>query len=132
MNGEKLWALDTKTERIEDLGPAGIGEALRKTASIDADPSGRYLYYTPGAHGGSEVEGTPIVQFDTQTRRRKVIAFLNPLIEKKYGCTLRGTYSSALDAKGETLYVTWNVSRGTKAWDSCALTVIHIPASERP
>ena len=43
----------------------------------------------------------------------------------------RGTYSVALDAKGETLYITWNCSRGTKVWDSCALTVVHIPASER-
>ena len=132
VNGEKVWALNTKTERIDEVGPACIGETLRKTASIDVDPSGRYLYYTPGAHGGSEVEGTPIVQFDVQTKRRKAIAFLNPLLERKYGCTVRGTYSSALDPSGEKLYVTWNVSRGTKVWDSCALTVIHIPASERP
>jgi len=61
-----------------------------------------------------------------------VIAFLNPLLERKYGCTLRGTYSLAVDPDGEKLYVTWNLSRGTKVWDSCALTVIHIPAAERP
>jgi hypothetical protein len=30
------------------------------------------------------------------------------------------------------MYVTWNVSRGGKVWDCCALTVIHIPESERP
>lgn len=129
--GGKLWALDTKTESLIELAPISIGPTERRVASIDADPSGRYLYYTPGAHGGSEVDGTPIVQFDVQTKRRKVIAFLNPLLARKYGITLRGTYSSAIDATGEKLYVTWNVSRGTKVWDSCALTVIHIPKSER-
>jgi hypothetical protein len=127
----KLWAFDTKTETLRELGPACL-DKVRRIASLDADPGGRYLYYTPGAHGGSEEDGTPIVQFDVQTRQRKVIAFLNPLIERKYGCTLRGTYSMAIDATGEKLYVTWNVSRKTKVWDSCALTVVHIPATERP
>ena len=97
--------------------------------SLDADPSGRYLYYIPGAHGGAERDGTPVVQFDVKTKQRKVIAFLTPFYREKYGCTPVGTFSSAIDEKGETLYVTWNVNRGTKAWDSCGLTAIHIPAS---
>ncbi|MEQ2009797.1 MAG: hypothetical protein ABMA26_23685 [Limisphaerales bacterium] len=126
----QLYAFHTKIERIEVLGPAAIG-TNQYTTSLDADPTGRYLYYCPGAHGGSELDGTPVVQFDTKTRTRKVIAFLHPFYEKKHGVMLRGTYSVALDAKGETLYITWNCSRGTKVWDSCALTVVHIPASER-
>ncbi len=126
----QLYAFNTKTERIEALGSASIG-TQHYTTSLDADPTGRYLYYCPGAHGGSEIDGTPVVQFDTKTRQRKVLAFLHPFYEKHYGCMLRGTYSVALDAKGETLYITWNVSRGTKVWDACALTVVHIPASER-
>lgn len=85
----------------------------------------------PGAHGGSEADNSAVVQYDTRTRTRKVIAFLHPCYEQKYGVMLRGTYSVALDAKGESLYITWNCSRGTKVWDSCALTVMHIPASER-
>ena len=128
---ESLWSLNTKTEEIQELGPACIGETPRMVASLDADSTGRYLYYTPGAHGGSELDGTPIVQFDVRTKRRKVIAFLNPLYDEKYGCTLKGTYSSALSADGSTLFVTWNVSRNSKVWDCCALTVIHIPESER-
>lgn len=125
-----FFAFDTKTEKVESLGPAAVGKAAYIT-TLDADPTGRYVYYMPGAHGGSEADGAPVVQFDTKTRTRKVIAFLHPYFTTKYGCTLRGTYSSAVDATGETLYITWNVSRGTKAWDSCALSVIHIPASER-
>jgi hypothetical protein len=60
-----------------------------------------------------------------------VIAFLHPFYKERYGATLVGTFSSAVDPKGDKLYVTWNVNRGSKAWDCCALTVIHIPESER-
>lgn len=126
----QLYAFHTKTERIETLGPAAVGTNQYIT-TLDADATGRFLYYVPGAHGGSEQDGSAVVQFDTKTKTRKVIAFLHPFYEQKYGVMPRGTYSVALDAKGETLYITWNCSRGTKVWDSCALTVVHIPASER-
>jgi hypothetical protein len=126
-----IFAFNTKTEKVEELGPAPVGKAQYIT-SIDVDPTGRYLYYIAGAHGGADEDGAPIVQFDTQTKKPKVIAFLHPLYKDKYGCTLKGTYSYALDAKGEKLFVTWNAARAAgKAWDCCALTVVHIPASER-
>jgi hypothetical protein len=125
-----LFAFDTRTEKVEDLGPAAAASNTY-VASIDADPTGRYLYYVPGAHGGGDRDGTAVVQFDTRTRTKKVIAFLHPFYQSKYGCTPVGTYSTAVDPKGDTLYVTWNVNRGGRAWDCCALTAIHIPESER-
>lgn len=127
----ELYAFNTRTEQVERLGPAAVGTQNYIT-SIDADPTGRFLYYVPGAHGGSERDGCPVVQFDVKTRQRKVIAFLHPFYAEKYGCTLKGTFSSALDPAGDKLYITWNNSRGSKVWDSCVLTVLHIPASERP
>jgi len=126
-----LYAFNSKTETVEELGEAAAGEATYIT-SLDADPTGRYLYYVPGAHGGSERDGSAVVQFDTKTKRRKVIAFLHPYFKEQTGATLVGTFSVAVDPKGDKLYVTWNVSRGGKVWDCCALTVIHIPPSERP
>jgi hypothetical protein len=126
----QIYAFNTKTEKAEVVGPAAVGTAQYIT-SMDADPSGRYLYYIPGAHGGADKDGTPVVQFDTQTRKRKVIAFLHPYFKDKYGATLVGTFSSAVDPSGDKLYITWNVNRGSRAWDCCALTVIHIPESER-
>jgi hypothetical protein len=125
-----IYAFDVKTEKIEVLGSAAAGKQTY-VASIDADPTGRYLYYVPGAHGGSESDGSAVIQFDTKTRTKKVIAFLHPFYQAKYGCTLKGTYSTAVDPKGDKLYVTWNANRGSRAWDTCALTVIHIPESER-
>jgi hypothetical protein len=125
-----LYAFHTETEAIEELGPAAVG-SQSYIASLDADPTGRYLYYIPGAHGGSDADGSAVVQFDVRTRQKKVIAFLHPFFEKNYGCTLRGTYSSAVDPRGDKLYITWNASRGGRAWDCCALTVVHLPESER-
>ncbi len=126
----ELWAFHTKTETAEKLGGAEVG-SQGYLATLDADPTGRYLYYTAGAHGGSEQDGTPLVQFDVKTRKKKVIAFLHPFFKDKYGCALKGTYSMAVDDTGGTVYVTWNNSRGSKVWDTCVLTAIHIPASER-
>ena len=104
---------------------------LYPVGRLDADATGRFLYYIPGAHGGSETDGSPVIQFDTKTRRKKVIAFLHPFYATKYGLTLKGTFSSALAPEGDKLYITWNVSREGKVWDSVALTVLHIPESER-
>jgi hypothetical protein len=125
-----LFAFDTKSEKATVLGSAAVGTANYIT-SIDADPTGRYLYYIPGAHGGADRDGTPVIQFDVRTKQKKVIAFLHPFYKEKYGVTLVGTFSSAVDPAGDKLYITWNANRGGRAWDCCALTVIHIPASER-
>lgn len=126
-----LYAFNTKTEKVTEIGPASVG-VNEYVASLKADPTGRYLYYVPGAHGGSDVDNSAVVQFDTKTRTRKVIAFLKPYFEKHLNCIPRGTYGIAVDDKGEALYITWNISRGSKAWDCCGLAVVHIPAAERP
>jgi hypothetical protein len=125
-----LYRFNAKSEQIEELGPAAVASQNYIT-SIDADPTGRFLYYIPGAHGGSEKDGSPVIQFDVKTRKKKVIAFLHPLTAERFGSTLKGTFSSAVDPAGDKLYVTWNNSRGSKVWDSCVLTVIHIPKQER-
>ena len=125
-----LYSFNTKTEEVKNLGPASVGTQSYIT-SIDADPTGRYLYYVPGVARRQRVNGSPVVQFDVKTRAKKVITFLHPFFADKHGCTLKGTFSSDVDPAGDKIYVTWNNSRGSKAWDSCVLSVIHIPAAER-
>ncbi|MGC4004151.1 MAG: hypothetical protein QM811_13935 [Pirellulales bacterium] len=127
----ELAAFDVRTERVEKLGSAAVG-TQGYIATLDVDPTGRYLYYIPGAHGGSDRDGAAIVQFDVKTKTKKVVAFLHPFFQERYGVTLKGTYGAALDPAGDKLYVTWNANRGGKVWDCCALTVVHLPASERP
>lgn len=131
----KLWRFNTKTEEIDQIGSAAVG-GQEYIASLDVDPTGRYLYYSAGAHGGAQRDGTPIVQFDVKTGKKKVIAFLHPFYEKKLGYVMLGTFGSAIDETGERLYVTWNGNRGGMVrnrlpFDTCAMTVIHIPESER-
>ena len=50
------YAFNTKTERVESLGPAAVGTQSYIT-SIDADATGGFPYYVPGARGGSERDG---------------------------------------------------------------------------
>ena len=125
-----LYAFNTKTEKAEAIGPVSVG-VHEYITSIDVDPTGRYLYYIPAAHGKGEIDNSAVVQYDLKTRQRKVIAFLHPYFKDKIGAIPTGTFGSAIDPAGDKLYITWNVKRGTAAWDCCALTVIHIPESER-
>lgn len=125
-----IWEFNTATEQARQIGTASVGSQAY-VASIDVDATGRFLYYVPGAHGGGPKDGSPVVQFNVKTGRKKVIAFLHPFYEEKYGFIPKGTYSTALSSDGSQLFVTWNVSRGTRAWDCCGLTVIHIPEEER-
>ena len=125
-----LYEFDVKTEKAESLGLAAIGD-VTYIASMDADPTGRYVYYIPGAHGHADRNGTPVIQFDTKTKTKKVIAFLSDYFRTKYGFWPDGTYCTVLSDDGSTLFVCFNTQRGTKNWDHCALFAIHIPESER-
>lgn len=125
-----IWQFNTQTEKVKAIGTVAVGTTAY-VASIDVDPTGRFLYYVPGAHGGADRDGSPVVQFDVTTGKKKVIAFLHPWFHKKYGVTLKGTYSTAVSAAGDRVFITWNVSRGTRAWDCCGLAVVHVPAPER-
>jgi hypothetical protein len=139
IDGDALWEFNTKSEKARLLGPAAVGTQTY-TTSIDADPkTGRYLYYVPGAHGGGEKDGSPLVQYDVKTRTRKVICFLHPILYEKFGYIPQGTFGSAVSPAGDKVFITWNGNTGTAKEDlgrrirfnTCALTVVHIPASER-
>ncbi len=136
---DNLWAFNTKTEKAEHLGPTAVG-AVDYTTSVDLDHNtNRYLYYVPGAHGRSERDGSPLVQYDLKTRTRKVIAFMHPVLWEKYGYIPCGAFGTALSPEGDKVYITWNGNRGTTKdklagrinFNTCAFTVIHIPESER-
>ena len=139
VDGDNLWEFNTRNEQATHLGSAVVGEQTYIT-SLDIDPhTQRYLYYIAGAHGGSHRDGSPLVQFDIRTRRRKVIAFLHPFCHERFGYIPLGTYALAVSPGGERVYVTWNGNRGTTQttsagkprFNTCALTVIHIPEMER-
>ncbi len=132
-----LWRFDTKAETARRIGTAPVATRTYIT-SLDADPAGRYLYYMPGAHGRAEEDGTPVVQFDTRTGTKKVVAFLHPFLHKRYGYVPVGAFGSAVSADGGTVFISLNGNRGGKdrkgryAFDTCALVAVHVPEEERP
>lgn len=139
VNNGEIWQFNTKTEKAVSLGHAEVGSQTY-IASIDIDPkTNRYLYFVAGAHGGGQRDGSPLVQFDIKTKTSKVICFLNPYCYAKYGYIPMGTYGSAVSPEGDKVYITWNGNYGTKKenlgkrirFNACAMTVVHIPESER-
>lgn len=136
--GGQLFTFDPVAENVEDKGPNWPGEQ-RYTASMARSPGGRYVYYIPGAHGHGYSDGSPLVQYDTQTGRKKVLAFFFPYYYEKYGYTLGGTFSIHLDAAGARLFVVWNGAfiehtgepEGGDTFGQCSLMLVHIPESER-
>ena len=139
VDGDHLWEFDTRTESARSLGGLIVGKE-NYIASIDLDPkTGRYLYFVAGAHGGSYRDGSPLVQYDLKTGVRKVIAFLHPHCRDAFGFVPMGTYATAVSPEGDKVMITWHGNRGGPdpkrgklAFNTCALTVVHIPASERP
>ena len=127
-----LWAYHVKTDELKQLGNCGVAKQ-EYIASLEVDPTGRYLYYVPGAHGGAAGDGTPIVQYDLTTGKRKVLAFLHQHFWDKYGYALDGSFGNALDEKGERFFISWDGWRRgqPRGWESAALTVVHIPVAER-
>jgi hypothetical protein len=139
-DGDNLWEFDTQTETARRIGDAAVG-TQNYIATLDADPkTNRYLYYSPGAHGGGERDGSPLVQYDLKTNQRKVICFLRQPCYDQTGFIPMGTYGIAVAPEGDKVYITWNGNYGTpkdqvdKArirFNICGLTVVHIPESER-
>ncbi len=137
----EFWEFDTRKEISRPLGKLVIGQADYIT-SVAIDPkTWRYLYFVAGAHGGAERDGSPLVQYDLKTGTRKVIAFLHPFCWNKYGYIPMGTYGISISPEGDKVYITWNGyyagTPGAQLFPSrytfniCALTVVHIPATER-
>ena len=130
-HGGTLYSFDTATEQIAELGPAAVAQASY-IPTLDADPTGRYLYYMPNGPRSHE-DGSPVVQYDLKTRRKKVIAFLFEFYADMYGYNAIDTFGLAVAPSGRTLYITLNGNRhakGNRRFDTCALAVIHIPDSE--
>jgi hypothetical protein len=136
----QMFTFDPEMEQIVDRGTCWPG-AQRYTTSLARSPGGRYIYYVPGAHGMGNRDGSPLIQYDTCTETRKVIAFLAPYYAEKYGYTPSGSFSIKLDDRGERLFICWNggffepeVALGEKPASLFlhnALMLVHIPASER-
>ncbi|MCD6307432.1 MAG: hypothetical protein J7M24_00395 [Candidatus Latescibacteria bacterium] len=135
--GGEMFTFDPVKEEVAGKGTCWVG-VQRYTTSIARNPGGRYLYYFPGAHGHGYSDGSPLVQYDTETGVKKVLAFMFPYYYDKYGYTCGGTFSIKLDDAGERLFICWNGAfieheegRGGDTFGQCSVMVVNIPESER-
>ena len=133
-----LFDCDVTKDEFKLLGPGWL--AGEYTAVCELSPDERYLYYLPGSHGRAWQSGTPVIQFEIATGRRKVLAFLAPAIESRTDFVPGGTYGMKVSADGSTLYVNFNghAADGIRpakmkpiGFGLTAFAAIHIPESER-
>ncbi|MEQ8790666.1 MAG: hypothetical protein RIC55_30490 [Pirellulaceae bacterium] len=134
----ELFAFDTKQGKVELLGPTWLTGQYTTVSMLSPDE--RFVYYLPGSHGKAWQYGTPVVQYEIATGRRKVLAFLAETMDKKLGFVPGGTYGAKLSDDGSTLYVNFNGHAADRqrpekmkpiGFGLCGFAAIHIPASER-
>jgi hypothetical protein len=92
-------------------------------------PKKRYIYYM------SRSAGCPIIQYDTITDSKKVIAFLYDFYVEKYGYGHGKFYGIELDREGKSLFFFSNggfVEKGGEVtYKRPSMVHLHIPESER-
>ncbi len=138
-----FWCMDVRGtlftfhpgEDRTELKGINWGKEGKYTSTMCLSPKKRYIYYLPGADTRAYTYGTPVVQYDTVTGTKKVIAFLNDFYLDTYGYSPGGTYGLELDETGESLFFYVNGRFTTKelgsAYGRPAIFHVHIPAEER-
>jgi hypothetical protein len=134
----QLFRYRPAADELALLGPAWLtGDYI---TVCELSPDERFLYYMPGAHGQATRHGTPVVQYEIATGRRKVLAFLAPAFTRAHEYVPAGSYGVKISAAGDTLYVNFNGHPGDRlrparlrpnGFGLCAFAAIHIPQSER-
>jgi hypothetical protein len=134
----QLFDFSVANDELKLLGPGWLeGEY---TAVCDLSPDDRFLYYLPGSHGRAWQSGTPVIQYNLATGRRKVLAFLAPAFDRAHDYVPAGTYGMKVSADGSTIFVNFNGHASDKirptpmkpiGFGLTAFAAIHIPPSER-
>jgi hypothetical protein len=134
----QLFRYSPAKDKLELLGPVWLTGSYVTVTELSPDE--RFLYYLPGAHGGAFRDGTPVIQYEIATGKRKVLAFLVEAFENEHDYVPAGTYGMKVSADGGTLYVNFNGHPGDRnrpkqmrpnGFGLCGFAAIHIPALER-
>ncbi|MBN1292003.1 MAG: hypothetical protein JXB48_09200 [Candidatus Latescibacteria bacterium] len=124
----KFWPDDLRTEVVTQLWAD-----YTYSPRVSLSPDERYLYYVANTKR-SDYRYKPIVQFDTVTKRRKVLAFIADYYFEKYGYVFGSMHGSTLSHDGKTFVMVFNGSflpRDSEWQDTPSLVVLHIPENER-
>ena len=125
----KFWPDTRKTEVITHLW-ADHTYVPRFAMTED----GTYIYYVPNLVQTYSYY-QPVVQFNTQTYERKVIAFIADYYFEKYGYYIGGAHGIEISEDGSMLVINFNGAFSPRVepfYGNPVLMVVHIPESERP
>ncbi len=124
----KFWPDSRRTETVTCLW-ADHTYAPRITMTEDC----RFIYYVPNLIQ-SHSYYQPVVQFDTKTHTRKVIAFIADYYFEKYGFYNGGTHGLKVSGDGSLLVINFNGAFKPKVepfYGNPSLMVVRIPEEER-
>lgn len=124
----KFWPDEVRTEVVTHLW-----SDYTYSPRMSLSPDGKYLYYVANTKR-TDYRYRPIVQYNTQTNRRKVLAFVTDYYWESYGYQLGSVHGSALSHSGDAFVIVFNGSflpRDIEWQDTPALMVVHIPEEER-
>ncbi|MBM4018851.1 MAG: lactonase family protein [Planctomycetes bacterium] len=130
-----MFAFDPKSETVTDLGPNFRGGDY--CADMVLSPDERFIYYAPGSHGSGAAYGAPVVQYDIASKRRKVLAFLGPMLRERLRYNIGGSFNLKIAADGGRLLATFNGApweegaRKAAAFGLPCIVMLDIPAGER-
>jgi len=125
----KFWPDERRTEVVTCLW---VDQTYVPRFAMSEDE--KYIYYIPNLVQTYSYY-QPVVQFNTETGKRKVIAFIADYYFKKYGFYNGGAHGLALSKDGGTLVINFNGAfkpRIEPFYGNPALMVVQIPESERP
>ncbi|MCE5250241.1 hypothetical protein LLG96_08475 [bacterium] len=124
----KFWPDTRQTEVVTHLW---IDQTYAPRIVMSEDE--KFIYYVPNLVQTYSYY-QPVVQFNTETRRRKVIAFTADYYFEKYGFYNGGAHGLAISEDGSTLVINFNGAfkpRIEPFYGNPALMVVRIPESER-
>jgi len=123
----RFWPDDVRAEVVTHLW-----SDYTYTPRISMSPDGKYLYYVANTKR-TEYRYKPIMQYNTSTNRRKVLAFVADYYWDSYGYRLGSVHGSTLSHSGDTFAIMFNgayLPRDIEWQDTPALMVVHIPEEE--
>ena len=130
MNGTfyKFWPDSRHTETV-----TAIWSDASYAPRIAMSEDGKFIYYVPNLLQRTSYY-QPVMQFNTETRGRKVIAFIADYYFDKYGFYNGGAHGIAVSDDGSTLVINFNGAfkpRIDPFYGNPALMVVRIPEEER-
>lgn len=126
-----LYAATRSPERFLAIDAAGavrdLGPAPGYVASMALSPDGREVLFVPDAHGVAWEKGTPLMALDIATGTLRTIVKLEPLVRQRLGVVAGGSYSLAVDARANRVFVGLNAGPTTDTpWGEVVLVEVDL------